>query len=260
MGVAEDNLPFLLGPAEADIAVLLVHGFTATPWEMRLLAEYLADRGLCALAVRLPGHGTTPEDLRPRTWQEWLEAVNQGHALLEARHRHIFGIGMSTGSLLLLASILERPFTGLVLCAPYLQIRHRLAGHSGWLRWLRAYHNKTGSVDQDPHYYDRRPLAGIHQIHRLIDHLRSRLGACQAPVLAFNSLGDQTILPASGKELMGKLGSAFKLHVCYGPEVPHILTREVNPLWQQTFSLIGNFIAEVVNPGEFNPAGSHAGP
>src|SRR5512139_3475104 len=53
----DDNLPFYLAPAATAAAVLLVHGFSATPWEMRPLAEDLMTRGFACLAVRLPGHG-----------------------------------------------------------------------------------------------------------------------------------------------------------------------------------------------------------
>ncbi len=43
--------------------MLLIHGFTGSPPEMRLVGEYLHRRGLTVYAPLLPGHGTTVEDM-----------------------------------------------------------------------------------------------------------------------------------------------------------------------------------------------------
>ena len=71
------TLPFWLDPSQPACAtVVLVHGFSATPREMRPLAEALTARGFAALGVRLPGHGTTPEDLARRNYGEWIATID----------------------------------------------------------------------------------------------------------------------------------------------------------------------------------------
>lgn len=42
---------------------LVVHGFTGCPQSMRPLGEALAKAGFTVEVPRLPGHGTTPEDM-----------------------------------------------------------------------------------------------------------------------------------------------------------------------------------------------------
>lgn len=243
------NLPFLIGPEDAETAALLVHGFTATPWEMRLVGETLARQGICCMAVRLPGHGTSPKDLATRSWQEWLDTVDRGYRQLATRHANLFGVGMSTGCLVLLAQALATRFDGLVLCSPYLEIKHRLASLAGWIRLVRPYHVKI--VDQtSEYYYHRRPVAGVHQINKLIKDLRPRLDEYRAPVLAFNAEGDETVVIESGRELVERLGSRVKIHQVYGSDVGHVLTREENPHSVQMFALIGEFIKEMVAPGK----------
>ena len=160
-GVRDDDLPFAVVPAGSVAAVLLVHGFSATPWEMRTLAAYLTKRGFASLAVRLPGHGTTPEDLATRRWEEWLVTVTSGYDLLAARFPRVYGAGLSTGSLLLLALALQRQPTGLILLSPYLRLRHRLAPFAGWLRYLKPYQTRPLGGAEAAHYYPRRPLAGV---------------------------------------------------------------------------------------------------
>ncbi|NIQ98443.1 MAG: hypothetical protein GWO11_08540, partial [Desulfuromonadales bacterium] len=57
--VFDENLPFLIEPTKPNGAgIVLVHGFTASPWEMRRFGEELAGLGYRVLGSRLPGHGT----------------------------------------------------------------------------------------------------------------------------------------------------------------------------------------------------------
>jgi len=241
----------MLCPSGAKTATLLVHGFTATPWEMRLLAESLADADIASLAVRLPGHGTSPEDLAGRRWEEWYGAILDGYQILSKEFQSIYGIGMSTGSLLLLPLAKAESLNGLVLFSPYLRVLHRLAPYAGWLRWLRPYHEKTTDEGLSDRYYNRRPVAGIHQINRLLQTVASQLPHISCPVLAFNGEGDQTVDIDSGRQLVDLLGSSVKIHAQYGPDVPHVLTREDNPCRGAMFAHAAKFIQELDEPGSF---------
>jgi len=247
-GVADpDNLPFMFCPRGAKTAVLLVHGFTASPWEMRPLARYLAQAGVASLAVCLPGHGTSAEDLARCRWEEWLEAVLDGFRLLEKHYPSVYGMGMSTGNLLLLALARAYPLRGLVLFSPYLRVLNRFAPYAGWLRWLYPFHDKPLEDGEDKHYYNRRPLAGVHQINRLIQTVRRQLAQINCPVMAFNGEGDQTVDIESGRQLVDMLGSTVKVHACYGPGVSHVLTGDENPYRMAMFAQAARFIQENEN-------------
>jgi len=244
-GVRDDHLPFVVAPAGAGAAVLLVHGFSATPWEMRTLAAYLAKRGFACLAVRLPGHGTSPEDLAGRRWEEWLAAVVDGYDLLATRFPRVYAAGLSTGSLLLLALARQRHPAGLILLSPYLRLRHRLAPFAGWLRYLKPYQQRPLGSAEAAHYYSRRPLAGVHQINRLVRAIAPRLGEITLPVLAIHGEGDQTVDIDSGRALVDRLGSKIRVYERLGPEAPHVLTAAENPHRGAVFDLIGKFLEEI---------------
>lgn len=244
-GVKDDDLPFFTAPAGATAAVLLVHGFSATPWEMRPLASALGERGFACLAVCLPGHGTAPEDLAGRRWEEWLETVVRGHDLLAGCFARVYGAGLSTGTLLLLALARQRRPAGLVLLSPYLRLRHRLAPFAGWLRYLKPYQERPLSDEEATHYYRRRPLAGVHQINRLLRELGPRLAEITLPVLAIHGEGDQTIDIESGRMLIERLGGTIKVYERLGPEAPHVLTSEENPFRGAVFDLVGKFLGEL---------------
>lgn len=243
------NLPFMICPPKATSAALLVHGFTGTPWEMRPLAEFLAEAGIASLAVCLPGHGTSPEDLSRRRWEEWRDSVEEGHRLLAGEYPAVYGMGMSTGCLLLLAIPHALSLKGLVLFSPYLRVLHRLAPWAGWLRWVLPYHHKAHGEEEQRRYYSRRPVAGVHQINRLVRTVRSQLPRVTAPVLAFNGEGDLTVDIASSRELMSQLGSRVKIHEIYGPDVPHVLTREENPCRWSMFAQTSHFVQQLEQPG-----------
>ncbi|MGK2943508.1 MAG: alpha/beta hydrolase [Desulfuromonadales bacterium] len=250
LGVSDpEDLPFMLCPPGATMAVLLVHGFTATPWEMRSLADFLAESGIASLAVRLPGHGTSPEDLATRRWEDWLGASLDGYEILSKDFQVIYGMGMSTGCLILLTMAQAKAFNGLVLFSPYLRVLHKLAPYAGWLRWLWPYHEKPVEDGLSERYYNRRPLAGIHQINRLLQTLRGQLPHITCPVLAFNGEGDQTVDIASGRQLVDLMGSSVKIHERYGPDVSHVLTREENPFRRTMFAQAVRFVQELENPG-----------
>ena len=242
-GVGEEDLPFFASPAGARSAVLLVHGFAASPWEMRPLAAALLPQGLACLAVRLPGHGTTPEDLATCRWEEWLAAVVAGYDRLAPHFRRIYVTGLSTGALLAALLADQRPMAGMVLLSPYLRLRHRLAPLAGWLRYLKPYQTRTLSDAAAAHYYTRRPLAGVHQINLLLRHLSVRLPAIQTPVMALHGDGDEVIDIDSGRVLLERLGSSVKSYRRFGPEAPHVLTAPKNPCQQEVLGVVVDFLA-----------------
>jgi carboxylesterase len=98
----------LLGDG-GDIGVVLVHGFTGTPYEVRYLGEQLARAGFAVKAPLLPGHGTTMDDLDATTWEDWAESVERALDSMRVRYRHVALVGQSLGGLLALHCASHRP-------------------------------------------------------------------------------------------------------------------------------------------------------
>lgn len=103
-----------------DVGVVLVHGFTGTPFEVRYLGEQLARAGYTIRAPRLPGHGTTIEDLDRTRWEDWAEAVERAVDALRIRCRRVAVVGQSLGGLLALHLASQRTDVAMVasLAAP----------------------------------------------------------------------------------------------------------------------------------------------
>ena len=91
-----------------DTGVLLVHGYTGAPAEMRMLGDYLqAKGGYTVQGVCLAGHCATVETLEQTTWPDWYEAVEEGVKELHRHCCHIYIAGQSMGGLLAIKAAAE---------------------------------------------------------------------------------------------------------------------------------------------------------
>jgi len=245
----EENLPFLLTPDRpARSAVLLVHGFTASPWEMRPLARQLVAQGLTSLAVRLPGHGVSAEKLARSRLEDWLAEVERGVQWLRETHQCCYGVGLSTGGLLLLPAAAERRLDGLALLSPYLRLRHWLAPLAGLLQHLVSFQDRPLAAGEADYYTSRRPVAGIHQLNRLVRRIRPLLPRVRVPTLVLSSSGDRTVRPESALDLFNRLGTVNKSFHLYGDRVPHVLTSPANPLREEAVQRVGSFLLSLDRP------------
>src|SRR5438552_1049782 len=108
--------------AGGPIGVLLCHGFTGSPQTLRGWADYLAAQGLSVSLPRLPGHGTTWQDLAHTGWQDWYAEVDAAFRELAGRCEQTFVFGLSMGACLALrlAEVHGSAVRGLVLANPSL--------------------------------------------------------------------------------------------------------------------------------------------
>lgn len=92
-------------------AVLLIHGLTGTPSEMRFIGKALGKAGFTVYGMQLAGHCGTEDDLLVTTWHDWYASVETAHAELVARHGSVFAAGLSMGALLALHLAHQHPDT-----------------------------------------------------------------------------------------------------------------------------------------------------
>ncbi len=86
--------------ADPAVGVLLVHGYLASPEQMRPLLEHLSRQGITVYNVRISGHGTSVLDLASRTWRDWYYSVRYGYTILSRMVDEVFVCGFGMGGLL----------------------------------------------------------------------------------------------------------------------------------------------------------------
>ncbi|NII11119.1 alpha/beta fold hydrolase [Oleiagrimonas sp. C23AA] len=89
--------------------VLLIHGLTGTPAEMRLLGKGLNKRGFTVRGMQLAGHCGSEEDLLATGWEDWYASVEAAALELRESVDHLFVAGLSMGALLALRLAQVRP-------------------------------------------------------------------------------------------------------------------------------------------------------
>jgi len=102
-------------------AVLLIHGWTTTPYELRRLGKYLNENGYTISAPMLRGHGTVPKDLEGVKWEDWITDLKKDYEKLKNSHDKVYVAGPSVGANLAVMLAENYPkIAGLVLMAmPY---------------------------------------------------------------------------------------------------------------------------------------------
>jgi carboxylesterase len=89
-------------PGRPDVGVLLVHGFTGSPFEMQPIGKALAAADIGSVGVLLRGHGTHPDDMVGYHYTDWIADVEAGlDRLLERCERAVI-VGLSMGGTLTL--------------------------------------------------------------------------------------------------------------------------------------------------------------
>ena len=213
---ALDPSPFeLIG---GNVGVLLVHGFTASPTQMRLIGEDLHQRGLTVLAPLLPGHGTTVADLSKQQWQDWTQHVTLALTDLKSRCETVFVAGISLGSLLTLYLAAEHPdLKGIILYSPLVKMRAGIAIHLvPLLKYVIREIPKRRDFVTDPHALDRLwhyrsiSLFAVHEMARLRTRVQRLLPRITLPTLIIYSKLDRLIARGSAQFAYDHISSPDK--------------------------------------------------
>jgi carboxylesterase len=89
--------------------VLLIHGLTGTPMEMRLLGKGLNNAGFTVHGMQLAGHCGDTDDLLATGWRDWYASVERAADAMLEKVDHLFVGGLSMGALLALKLAADRP-------------------------------------------------------------------------------------------------------------------------------------------------------
>ena len=205
-----------------DIGVVLLHGFTATTAEVRLLADYLSGFGCTLAAPLLPGHGTQPAELNKISWLDWYEAAEGAYLELRGKCTKVFVCGESMGALLALLVASRYPqVDGVIAVAPALQIRG--IGLSRIMQYFVKFRPKNQAEDNLPWKgYTVYPVRGLAQLAKLQSVVKKEQDNITQPLLVFMGGKDASIHPESGKIIIDAVRSSEK-ELIYMPDSPHVM-------------------------------------
>jgi len=230
--------PIFLKHKHARAAVLLIHGYMAAPEEMKAFAHYLYEKSFTVYVPRLKGHGTAPEDLAKIKYEQWIESVEEAFVVLRHSCRKIIVGGFSTGAgLALELSTRVDDIAAVFAVAPPMRLNdlgsYFVPAIDAWNVMIKKIHLNTIAKEfienhpENPHInYGRNPIAGIHQLGKLMEHLEQKLKTINKPTLVVQSRKDPVVNPKGTLKLFEQLGSDNKEYYLFDYDRHGILIGE----------------------------------
>ncbi len=236
------------------VGVLLIHGFTGSPPEMRLVGDYLNQRGLTVSGPLLPGHGTTAEDLNRCQWTDWTAHTEEALGQLQAGCERVFVGGLSMGALLTLYLAAQHPdLSGAIVYSPATMVANRLIYLTPILKYLRREVPKPAEGDSDltdaeaegrVWSYETHPTFATHELLKLSRQVQRLLPQVSCPLLVIHSTLDRSIHPNSAPLTYERAGSKDKDLVTLHNS-GHCLT--VDSEWESVAEKTHQFVQERAN-------------
>lgn len=226
--------------------VLLIHGYTGSPAELKPLGEYMREKGYSVFGVRLPGHGTTPEELNKTNWPMWYEAVKKAYYELRESCSEISVVGLSMGGLLAMKLAADMPLKKAIFLSAPIYVYDKRAPFVGLAKYFKKWVKKKGrNYNIDEKYniaYDVMPLKALDSLMKLITHCEKEvLPQIFVPCLIMQSRHEHTVRPESAEHIYEKIGSAKKKLV-WIENSGHILT--LSDKREEVFECIFDFLEE----------------
>jgi carboxylesterase len=266
----------------SKVGVVLLHGLTGMPDEMRPVMRQLTKLGCRVEVPVLPGHGGTHHELLAVTWQDWYECAKKAVKELKKDCDQVFVCGLSMGAILSALVSLEEDVAGIVMLSStmhydmqgpkifrplqiQLQLRHickhKIFGNNIYwtenppygLRDPRLQKQVTKAIEaaasgnSNAFGLFRTYWGSLYQLWLLVDQYRKRASEIKCPALVIHSFEDTITSINNGTEAFLHLGSADKsLILLTGCD--HVLTLDLCK--DQVAQNIGNFVTRIAGVTE----------
>ena len=202
------------------VGVLVLHGFTGNPASMRGLAEAYASAGYTVDLPRLPGHGTSVEDMLTTGWADWSAAAEAAYEALAASCEQVVVVGLSMGgSLTCWLGTRHQDIAGLVCVnpavAPSDDMRARLAANTeSGADGMDGIGADVADPDVVESAYAQTPLRPLLTLFDASAAVVGDLGSITSPLLLFTSPQDHVVPPTDSDLLAGAVSGPVERVSC----------------------------------------------
>lgn len=240
-------------------SVVLIHGLTGTPNEMRFIAQSLNKEGYSVICPRLANHGAPIDVLKKTKWESFYDSARGAFVKARSEGGPVFASGLSMGALLalLLSYEFKGEISGISCLSPTLF-------YDGWnMPWSRCFlplaystpikhifyfkedppygiknkkmqdlvhrqysktdFNNMGNVSQ--YGYPYFPVVLIYQLHRLVEHLKKRLKYIDVPVQLIQAKEDDMTSVKNSQFIYDRVNSRIKEIVLLNDSY-HVITAD----------------------------------
>ena len=193
--------------------VLLCHGFTGSPRSLRPWAKHLEADGFRVVLPRLPGHGTTWQEMNQTRWEDWYGHVDRAFTDLCADCERVFvcGLSMGGGLAIRIAEQHGAAVAGLALVNPSIGSAdprmHALPVLRHLVPSLAGVSGDIALPDVLEGAYDRSPLHAAWSLTLMWRDIQHNLSRVDQSLLIFKSAKDRVVDELSLKLIKARVSS-----------------------------------------------------
>lgn len=202
------------------MCVMLVHGWTSTPYEMRVLGKELNAQGIAVDAPLLSGHGTRPQDLENVTWEQWVADVDRAYKRLRKQYTRVYVGGMSMGGNLALHVAQKNPdVCGIILMSTPYRMRFQTVGMmiayitKRFISYKKKYYprwTKTQASITQLISYQKYPINSAFEAYLAIRNSFQHIEQVKQPAFLIQSTSDHLVARSSIDKIYRRIGSPHK--------------------------------------------------
>lgn len=201
--------------ASKDLGVLMFHGITATPNQVREIGDFLYKKGISNFGFCVAGHGTKKEDLMETTRKDWLDSVRNAYQEFNKVYEKTIILGFSMGGLLALNLGKEYKPDGIIIVATPYRLNYR-----GNLLTMLGLNKKH--IDASVGYKDAITPKMKYEIIVLTKETRKAIPHIESPILIIQGTKDRRVSKKSPYQIYDKVKSKHK-ELLILPEEQHMI-------------------------------------
>jgi carboxylesterase len=196
-------------------AVLLLHGFTGSSADVRMLGRFLQKQGYTCHAPQYKGHGVPPEELVHTGPEDWWHDVVAGYNHLKERgHDEIAVAGLSLGGVFSLKLGYTLPVKGIIpMCAP-MHIKSEEIMYKGVLAYAEEYKKREQKTESDikaeMDEFKRTPMTTLKALQGLLREVRDNVDMIYTPTFVVQARHDEMINTESATIIHDEIESEQK--------------------------------------------------
>jgi carboxylesterase len=207
-----------------DTGILLLHGFSGSPFEVRELGARLHQRGYSVYAPELPGHHGNARILARVQCADYLEAAEALFDVVQQRKERVYVVGFSMGGTLGLHIAQRRKPAALVtINSPVFMPRHvhHTAAVSRVSKDLPVLVNLNALFGHEG--YATVPASALATFLSVLERVRKGLPDVRCPLLVVHSARDITV-PVANATAIGDEVSSKDRRVIILSQGEHLIT------------------------------------
>jgi len=216
--------------AGSSLGALVLHGFTGNPGSMRIIADAFVAEGWSVEMPRLPGHGTTIEDMMETSFDDWSAEAERAYQKLADSCERVVVIGLSMGgSLTLWLGTRHAEIAGLVAINPAAvigpdmatMVQDMLAAGEKVMPGIGSDIAKEGVVETA---YADTPLLQLKSLMEASQRIEPQLPRITSPLLLLTSENDHVVPPTDSDHVASVVSGPVEREIY--PLSYHVITMD----------------------------------